>query len=62
MKKYKLDDVKYASMPMALNIKLDLDSSGRSVLEKVYRAMIDLLLYLIASGTKMKGRIPPSAM
>ena len=49
LKKYDLDDVKHASTPMALNIKLDLDASGNSVLEKVCRGMTGPLLYLITS-------------
>jgi len=44
LKKYKLDEVKHATTPMALN--LDLDLSGKSVSEKVYRVVIGSLLYL----------------
>ena len=49
LKKYKIDDVKHANTPMTLNTKLDIDSSGKSVSEKVHRGVIDSLLYLIAS-------------
>ena len=49
LKKYKLDEVKHATTPMALNLKRDLDRSNKSVLEKVYRGIIGSLFYLIAS-------------
>jgi len=34
---------------MATNAKLDLDKDGKPISEKIYRGMIGLLLYLIAS-------------
>ena len=40
LKKYKLDEVKHTSTPMALNMKLDLDPSGKLVSEKVYNIMM----------------------
>ena len=49
LKKYKLDDVKHASIPMALNIKLNFDPNDKAVSKKVYRGMIDSILYLTAS-------------
>ena len=47
--KYKLDEVKQASVPMTLNIKLDLDQSRKSMSEKVYKGIIDSILYSAAS-------------
>jgi len=49
LKKYKLDGVKHANTPMALSTKLDLNPSGESASEKVYRGIIGSLLYVIAS-------------
>ena len=46
---YKHDEVKHASTLMALNTKLDLDLSGKSISEKVYQGMISSLLYLMTS-------------
>jgi len=47
--KYKLDEVKHVSTPMALNTKSNLDQSSKLASEKVYRGMIGSLLYLIIS-------------
>jgi len=49
LKKYKLDNVKHASTPMASNTKLDQDLIGKPVNKKTYRGMIDSILYLTAS-------------
>jgi len=46
LEKYKFDEVKHASTPMVLNIKLNIDQSGKLLSEKVYRGMIGSLMYL----------------
>lgn len=50
LKKYKLDDIKHANTPVALNIKLDLDPSGKSVLEKIYRGIKGVGLWYPRDG------------
>jgi hypothetical protein len=49
LKKFKMDDCKPIKTPMPTNGHLDLDEGGKSVDQKLYRSMIDSLLYLTAS-------------
>ena len=49
LKKYKIDNAKHASTPMASSTKLDQDPEGKPINEKLYRGMIGSLLYLIVS-------------
>jgi len=49
LKKYKLDNAKHASTPIASSAKLDQDPEGKLINEKLYRGMIGSLLYLTAS-------------
>jgi hypothetical protein len=49
LKKFGMDKAKPIKTPMGTNGHLDLDLSGTSVDEKVYRSMIRSLLYLCAS-------------
>jgi hypothetical protein len=44
-----MDKAKPIKTPMGTNCHLDLDMGGKSVDQKVYRSMIDLMLYLCAS-------------
>jgi hypothetical protein len=44
-----MDNSKPIKTPMPRNVHLDLDEGGNSVDLKLYRSMIDSLLYLIAS-------------
>ena len=46
LKKYKMDNAKQASTPMASSTKLDQDLDGKPVNVKTYRGMIGSLLYL----------------
>jgi hypothetical protein len=48
-KKFGMDKAKPIKTPMCTNGHLDLDMGGKSVDQKVYHFMIDLLLYLYAS-------------
>jgi len=47
--KYKLNNAKHASNPMASSAKLYQDPEGKLINEKLYRGMIGSLLYLTAS-------------
>ncbi|XP_014511644.1 uncharacterized protein LOC106770343 [Vigna radiata var. radiata] len=49
LKKFKMLDCKDAATPMATNCYLDLDETGKSVNQKLYRCMIGSLLYLTVS-------------
>ena len=49
IKKYSFENAKHNSTPMSSSSRLDLDSSGKKVNEKLYRGMIGSLLYLTAS-------------
>jgi hypothetical protein len=49
IKKFAMDKVKPIKTPMCTNDHLDLDLGGTSVDQKVYRSMIESLLYLCAS-------------
>ena len=49
VKKFGMEDSKEAKTPMATNIKMDLDDSGKKVDERIYRGMIGSLLYLTSS-------------
>jgi hypothetical protein len=49
LKRFGKDNSKPMKTPMATNAHLDLDEGGNSVDLKLYRSMIDSLLYLIAS-------------
>jgi hypothetical protein len=49
LKKFGMDKAKPIKTPMGTNIHLNLDMGGKSVDQKVYRSMIDSLLYLCAS-------------
>ena len=44
-----MKDAKSINTPMGTNGHLDLDTGGKSVGQKVYRSMIESLLYLCAS-------------
>jgi hypothetical protein len=50
LKKFGMDKTKSIKTPMGTNGHLDLDMGGKSVDQKVYRSMIDSLLYLYASS------------
>jgi hypothetical protein len=49
LKKFDMDKANPIKTPMGTNGHLDLDVGGKSVDQKVYRSMNDLLLYLCAS-------------
>jgi hypothetical protein len=49
LKKFGMDKAKLIKTPMGTNGHLDLDMSGKSVDQKVYRSMIGSLLYFCAS-------------
>jgi hypothetical protein len=49
LKKFGMKNGKPIKTPMGTNVHLDLDTGGKSVDQKVYRAMIEYLLYLCAS-------------
>ena len=49
LKKFGMDSAKEIETPMPTNGHLDLNTSGKSVDQKVYRSMIGSLLYLCAS-------------
>jgi hypothetical protein len=49
LKRFGMDNSKPIKTPMATNIHLDLDEGGNSIDLKLYRSMIDNLLYLTAS-------------
>ena len=49
VKKFKMKKSKEMSSPMSTSTKLDKDANSKSVDEKLYRGMIDSLLYLTAS-------------
>jgi hypothetical protein len=49
LKRFDMADSKPIKTPMALNGHLDINEEGKSVDQKVFRSMIDSLLYLCAS-------------
>jgi hypothetical protein len=49
LKKFKMDDCKPIKTPMPTNGHLDLDETGKSIDQKLYRSLIGSLLYLTAS-------------
>ena len=49
LKKFDMANAKPIKTPMPTNGHLDLDKDGKAVDQKVYRSMIDSLLYLRAS-------------
>jgi hypothetical protein len=49
LKKFGIKDAKPIKTPIGTNGHLDLDTGGKSVDQKVYRSMIESLLYLCAS-------------
>jgi hypothetical protein len=49
LKRFGMDNSKPIKTPMATNIHLDLDEGGNSIDLKLYRSMIDNLLYLTTS-------------
>jgi hypothetical protein len=51
LKKFGMEDAKPIKTPMATNGHLDLEEGGKPVDLKLYRSMIDSLLYLTASRT-----------
>ena len=48
-KKFEILEVKEMATPMSLATKLDKNERGKNVNQKLYRGMIDSLLYLTAS-------------
>jgi hypothetical protein len=49
LKKFGMDNTKLIKTPMGINGHLNLDMGGKSVDQKVYRSIMDSLLYLCAS-------------
>jgi hypothetical protein len=49
LKKFGMDNTKLIKTPMGTNVHLNLDMGGKSVDQKVYRSIMDSLLYLCAS-------------
>ena len=49
VKKFGMEDSKEARTPMAHNVRMDMDDSGKKIDERIYRGMIGSLLYLAAS-------------
>jgi hypothetical protein len=49
LKKFYMNNAKPIKTPMPSNGHLDLNKEGKSIDQKVYRSMIDSLLYLCAS-------------
>jgi hypothetical protein len=49
LKKFGMEDAKGISTPMGTNGSLDSDTSGNMVNQKMYRSMIESLLYVTAS-------------
>ena len=49
LKKFEMDDGKAISTPMGTSGSLDSDASGNMVDQKMYRSMIESLLYVTAS-------------
>ena len=49
LKKYGIESVKAAATPMSTTIKLTKDDKSKEVDEKLYRDMIESILYLTAS-------------
>jgi hypothetical protein len=49
LKKFDMDNAKPIKTPMGTNVHLDLDMGDTSVDQKVYRSIIESLLYLCAS-------------
>ena len=51
LKKFRMDDAKAISTPMGTNRSLDSDANGNMVDQKMYRSMIESLLYVTTSRT-----------
>ena len=49
LKRFKMDDAKQIDTPIAPATKLDLEGTGSTVEQKLYRGMIGSFLYLTAS-------------
>jgi hypothetical protein len=49
LNKFGMDNTKLIKTPMGINGHLNLDMGGKSVDQKVYRSIMDSLLYLCAS-------------
>ena len=49
LKKFGIEDAKAISTPMGTNANLDSDASGNMMDQKMYRSMIESLLYVTAS-------------
>ncbi|XP_022635950.1 uncharacterized protein LOC111241580 [Vigna radiata var. radiata] len=49
LKRFKMLDYKDVATPMATNCYLDLDEAGKGVNHRMYRGMIESLIYLTAS-------------
>jgi hypothetical protein len=49
LKKFGMNEAKQISTPMGTNDNLDSDASGNMVDQKLYRSMIESLLYVTAS-------------
>jgi hypothetical protein len=49
LKKFGMEDAKSISTPMGTNENLDSDATGNMVDQKMYRSMIESLLYVTAS-------------
>ena len=49
LKKFGMDDAKAISTPMGTSESLDSDANGNMVDQKIYRSMIESLLYVTAS-------------
>jgi hypothetical protein len=49
MKKFNIAELKPVSTPMSTAAALDLDENGEAVNQRVYRSMIDSLLYLMVT-------------
>jgi uncharacterized protein YqgV (UPF0045/DUF77 family) len=49
IKKFRMIDSKAISTPMGTNVNFDSDASGNMVDQKLYRSMIETLLYVTAS-------------
>ena len=49
LKKFKMEDCKPVPTPMVIGCKLSIDDSSKDVDQRLYRSMIDSLLYVTAS-------------
>jgi hypothetical protein len=54
LKKFGMDKVKPIKTPMGTNGHLDLDLVGTSINQKVYRSMIESLLYICSSSPDIR--------